>query len=56
MQRKIVSKQFVHKGGAAQVEMDRDGRLYMRCSGCRVEKRPAGMAPALKALTDHVAE
>lgn len=54
MKREIVSKQFKHKGGMARLEQDRAGHLYMHCSGCRVEKYHAGMAPALSALSEHV--
>ena len=54
MKREIVSKRFKHAGGEARIEMDRAGHLYMHCSGCRVERYYAGMAPALGALSEHV--
>ena len=54
MKREIVSKQFKCNGGFARVEQDRGGHLLMHCSGCKVEEYAAGMAPALKMLSDHV--
>lgn len=54
MKRQIVSKQMTHKGGVARIEMDSAQHFYLTCSGCRVEKYHAGMAPALAALSEHV--
>jgi hypothetical protein len=47
----IVSKQIKHKGGIARVEQDKEGFLFVVCSGCRSVTEKAGMAPALQELT-----